>query len=44
MRKRIWIHIVGMMLSAVLLCACGGDELHYLDTTTAATAETEVTE
>ena len=45
MRKRIWIHIVGMMLSAVLLCSCGGDELHYLDTTTAAaTAETEVTE
>ena len=30
-------------LSAVLLCACGGDELHYLDTTTAATAETAAT-
>ena len=43
MRKRIWIHTVGMMLSAVLLCACGGDELHYLETTTAS-AVTEATE
>ena len=38
MRKSIWIHIVGMMLSAVLLCACGKDDLHYLETTAATEA------
>ena len=40
MRKSI---LFCFMLLAVLLCSCGGDELHYLDTTTAATEETAMT-
>ena len=41
MRKRILNCILAAFLAAAALCACGGEELHYLDTTTAAeTAET----
>ena len=39
MRKSI---LFCFILSAVLLCACGRDELHYLDTTTAAATEETV--
>lgn len=42
MKKRFFIRIV-MVAMLLLFTSCDGDELHYLDTTTAATAETAAT-